>query len=157
MAIYYHTYTRVRRATIDTVPTAPMDQASRIIAQWTGASDVISRERIACGAWKKAVGKNVALHTRALKLVRTTLVVEVEDDIWRRNLWGLRFQILRNLEKSIGPEIVSDLEFRVMPPRFGPQRANSVERIEVPLDEADSIADPGLRRIYKAARRRETA
>ena len=134
-----------------------MDEASRIIAQWTGASDVIGRERIACGAWKKAVGKNVALHTRALKLVRATLVVEVEDDIWRRNLWGLRFQILRNLEKSIGPEIVGDLEFRVMPPRFGPQRAHSTGPIDVPLDEADSIADPGLRRIYRNARRRETA
>ena len=136
----------------------PMDQASRIIAQWTGISDVISHERIACGSWKKAVGKKIALRTRALKLVRNTLVVEVEDEMWRKNLWSLRYQILRNLEKAIGPEIVSTLELRVMPPRFGPQR--EVEdrlSLEIPLDEAESIADPGLRRIYKAARRRESA
>lgn len=135
-----------------------MDQASRIIAQWTGVSDVISHERIACGAWKKAVGRKIALRTRALKLVRTTLVVEVEDEIWRKNLWSLRYQILRNLEKAIGPEIVSDVELRVMPPRFGPQREVG-ERLalEGPLDEAEGIADPGLRRIYRAARRRETA
>src|SRR5580692_9670224 len=75
-----------------------MDQASRIVARWADASDVISGERIACGAWKRAVGKKVALRTRALKLVRTTLVVEVEDELWRRNLWSLRYQILRNLE-----------------------------------------------------------
>src|SRR6266403_859826 len=101
-----------------------MDQASRIIAQWTGVADVISPEQIACGAWKKAVGKRVALRTRALKLVRNTLVVEVEDEMWRKNLWSLRYQILRNLEKSVGPEIVNDLELRVMPLRREPQRAS---------------------------------
>jgi hypothetical protein len=134
-----------------------MDQASRIIAQWAGVSDVISHERIACGAWKKAVGKRIAARTRALKLVRTTLVIEVEDDVWRKNLWSLRYQILRNLEKAIGPELVSDVEFRVMPPRLGPQREVEDRLILQPLDEADGIADPGLRRIYKAARLRETA
>ena len=66
-----------------------MDQASRIIAQWSGASDLITGERIACGAWKKAVGKRLAERTRAVKLVRNKLVVEVEDETWRKNLWGL--------------------------------------------------------------------
>jgi predicted nucleic acid-binding Zn ribbon protein len=135
-----------------------MDQASRIIAQWTGVSDVISHERIACATWKKAVGKKVALRTRALKLVRTTLVVEVEDEIWRKNLWSLRYQILRNLEKAIGPDIVTAIELRVMPPRFGPQREVALAAATAaPLDEAESIEDPGLRRIYKAARARGAA
>jgi predicted nucleic acid-binding Zn ribbon protein len=139
-----------------------MDQASRIIARWTGASDVISPERIACGAWKRAVGKRIAARTNALKLVRNTLVVEVEDEIWRKNLWGLRYQILRNLEKAVGPEIVHEIELRVMPARREPQRDNGERLILEPLgqrpaDDADNIADPGLRRIYKAARRRETA
>ena len=122
-----------------------MDQASRIIAQWTGVSDVISHERIACAAWKKAVGKKIALRTRAVKLVRTTLVVEVEDEIWRKNLWSLRYQILRNLEKAIGPEIVTAVELRVMPPRFGPQRERSGTRrtAETPLDEADEHSRSG--------------
>lgn len=135
-----------------------MNQVNRIIAQWSGASDVISHERVACATWKKAVGKKVAQHSRALKLVRTSLVVEVEDEIWRNNLWGLRSQILRNLERALGPDIVTALEFRVMPPRLGPQRETvSSFSLQAPVDEADAIADPGLRRIYKAARRRETA
>jgi Dna[CI] antecedent, DciA len=140
-----------------------MDQASRIIARWTGVSDVISHERIACAAWSKAVGRKVALRTRAVKLVRTTLVVEVEDELWKKNLWSLRYQILRNLEKAIGPEIVAAVELRVMPARFGPGRAVGQLEMkqglahEIPLDDAESIADPGMRRIYKAARRRETA
>jgi hypothetical protein len=136
-----------------------MEQASRIIAQWTGVSGLITGERIACTAWKRAVGRRIALRTRALKLVRTTLVVEVEDDIWRKNLWSLRYQILRNLQNAIGPDIVTDLELRVMPPRFGPQRAQEEKPglFGESADDADSIEDPGLRRIYKASRRREIA
>lgn len=123
---------------------------------------MISPERIACAAWKKAVGKNIALRTRALKMVRTTLVVEVEDELWRKNLWSLRQQILRNLEKSLGPEIVTDVELRIMPPRLGPRReVESRLALEPPngvsKDESADIRDPGLRRIYEAARRRETA
>ncbi|HYA16710.1 MAG TPA: DUF721 domain-containing protein [Bryobacteraceae bacterium] len=134
-----------------------MDQASRIIGRIAG--EVITPERIACGAWKRAVGKRIAAHTRAAKLVRTTLVIEVEDEVWKKNLWSLRYQILRNLEKAIGPEIVSDLELRVMPLRIEPQRADRGENLVVQSLEltGDNIADPGLRRIYKAARRRETA
>src|SRR3978361_835963 len=99
-----------------------MDQASRIIAGWSGASDLISGERIACGAWKKAVGKRLGERTRAAKLVRDKLVVEVEDETWRKNLWGLRFHSLKNLVKAIGPGIVENLEFRVMPARKEAQR-----------------------------------
>jgi hypothetical protein len=131
-----------------------MDQASRIVAGWTG---LISQERSACAAWKRAVGKKIAVRTRALKMVRQTLVVEVEDEIWRQNLWSLRYQILGNLKKAIGPDIVSDLELRVMPRRMGPKRETSEQFVLEPPDEAESIQDPGLRRIYKAARRREIA
>ncbi len=132
-----------------------MDQASRIIAKWSGASDVISHERIACGAWKKAVGKRLAERTRAVKLVRDRLVIEVEDEVWRSNLWSLRFQILKNLEKAIGPEIVSDLSFQVMPRRREPAR-ETLPALQ-PADEASEISDPGLRRIYRNARSREIA
>ena len=132
-----------------------MDQASRIIAKWSGASDVISPERLALGAWKKAVGKRLADRTRPVKLVRDRLVVEVEDEVWRKQLWALRYQILKNLEKSIGTEIVADVEFRVMPPRREPQRESAPA--PRPADESTDIADPGLRRIYRSARRRETA
>ena len=121
-------------------------------------SKVADPETRARAAWPVAVGKKVAQYTRATALVRTTLVVEVEDELWRKNLWSLRYQILRNIEKAVGPEIVAAVELRVMPPRFGPSREVEPRLdLEIPLDEAESIADPGLRRIYKAARRRETA
>ncbi len=141
-----------------------MDQASKIIGRLAGVEDVISQERIACGAWKRAVGKRIAARARAVKLVRNTLIVEVEDELWRKNLWSLRYQILRNLEKAVGPEIVAELSLRVLPQRIAPQRADSGDRLILqPLDplmqtdEANGIEDPGMRRIYRAARRRETA
>lgn len=145
-----------------------MDQASRILAHSflkrggpdkDGDDDLISRETIACKAWTKAVGKRLAGRTTALKLVRDRLVIGVEDEIWRNNLWSLRYQILKNLEKCLGPEIVGDLEFRVMPPRRGPQRHDAAT-LGAPADlgdDASGIEDPGLRRNYRRARDRESA
>jgi hypothetical protein len=149
------------------IGTVSMNQASRILArsllQQGGLSKdsvegLISRETIACKAWKKAVGKRLAARTNAVKLVRDRLVVEVEDEIWRSNLWSLRYQILKNLEKCLGPEIVGDLEFRVMPPRREPQRAAPVlaTAADLLLDDAAGIEDPGLRRNYRRARDRES-
>lgn len=135
-----------------------MDQASRIIAGWSGASALIGSERLALSAWKRAVGKRLAERTRPAKLVRETLVIEVEDQVWRENLFSLRHQILRNLREAIGADIVRQLEFRIMPPRREPQRESRAAAAGAGLfDEADAIEDPGMRRIYKAARRRETA
>jgi hypothetical protein len=130
-----------------------MDQAGRIIAGMKGSAAIASPERIACGAWKRAVGKRLANRTKPVKLVRDRLVVEVEDEIWRDSLWRLRFQILRNIEREIGPEIVSDLTFVVAPPRREPQRETAAMPALV-QDEADMIADPGLRRVYRNSRRR---
>lgn len=119
---------------------------------------VASPERLACAAWRRAVGKRLAGRTKPVKLVRDRLVIEVEDEIWRESLWKLRFQILRNLEKEIGNEIVADLTFVVAPPRREPQReTGTLQPALAPPDEADAIADPGLRRVYRNSRRRLTA
>jgi hypothetical protein len=142
-----------------------MDRASRIIGQLDGDSDlakVIDREGIACKAWKKAVGERLAKRTRAVKLVRDRLVVQVEDEMWRENLWGLRYQILSKLRGVLGPGVVTAVNFVVMPPRREPQRAAKA----LPLldayngahdDEAAGIEDPVLRRNYRRARARESA
>jgi hypothetical protein len=134
-----------------------MDQASRILATWAGSSEtgqeLVSHERLALGAWKKAVGKRLAERARAIKLVRDRLVVGVDDEVWQKNLWGLRNQILKNLESAIGPGIVATVEFRILPPKIEPQRAQELALKSA--DEADHIVDPGLRRIYRNSRARE--
>ncbi len=104
----------------------------------------------------QAVGKRIAAHTRAAKLVRRRLVVEVEDQIWQRQLFVLSYHIVRNLERQLGPDVVEDLEFRVVPRRREPQRA-AQSAPALAADEADTIADPVLRGLYKASRARARA
>ncbi len=107
-----------------------------------------------CAVWANAVGKKIAAHSRAVKMVRSHLIVEVEDAIWQRQLFVLRRQIGGKIEECIGAGIVEDIEFRVAPRRIGPMRAQHATAL---ADEADAIADPVLRNLYKAARKRELA
>jgi len=131
-----------------------MERASRFIRGLGLPGETITAEELACAAWAPAVGKKVAAHTRASKLVRTKLVVEVEDKIWQRQLFALSGQILRNVVRGIGQGIVEDLEFKIVPRRREPARAV----VSTPLlDEADAIEDPVMRDIYRAARKRALA
>ncbi len=135
-----------------------MERASRLIGKLDCPESGINSEQIACAGWAKAVGKKIASHTRAAKLVRSTLVVEVEDATWQRNLFGLSRFILGNIERTIGKGMVQDLEFRVTPRRREPQRAaTSMPALAGGADDADRIQDPVLRNIYKASRKRATA
>jgi len=131
-----------------------MERASKLIRGLGLPGDTITAEQLACTAWPHAVGKKVAVHTRAARMVRTRLIVEVEDNVWQRQLFALTGQILRNLEKHIGPGVVDDLEFRIVPRRREPQRATATVPL---LDEADGIADPVLRGIYRASRKKALA
>lgn len=129
----------------------PMQRASQIIGRISKTPQpVLDPEQVACAAWPRAVGAKLAKHTRAAKLVRGRLVVEVEDDTWKRNLFSLGRHIMGNLERAIGPGIVTDIEFRVLPRRREPQRAQTLDLS--PPDEADAIEDPVLRRLYKTSR-----
>ena len=116
--------------------------------------DLASEEQVACAAWPAAVGKKIAVHTKAIGLVRSRLVVEVEDAVWQRQLFSLRMQIIARMEQALGRPIVTELEFRVGVPKRAPQRAETGSRL---LDEAESISDPILRNLYRASRKRANA
>ncbi|HEY1338706.1 MAG TPA: DUF721 domain-containing protein [Bryobacteraceae bacterium] len=133
-----------------------MERASKLIQGLRLPGNPITPEELACAAWPQAVGKRIANHTHAAKLVRTRLVIEVEDAVWQRQLFQLSPQILRNLDRTVGPGIVDDIEFRIVPRKREPQRAVSA----LPLqsgDEAESIADPVLRSLYRLSRKRAGA
>ena len=120
-------------------------------------SDAISTEDLARAAFATVVGKRIASKATAKSLVRNTLIVEVEDDVWRKNLFQLRFQILAKLSEVLGGSIVQDVEFRVPTTlRRPPQPALRLK--ETPsTDEADGIHDPGMRIVYKQARKKASA
>ena len=134
-----------------------MERASKLIRGLRLSGEVITPEQLACAAWPEAVGKKIAGHTRAAKLVRTRLVIEVEDHTWQRQLFALTRDILKNLDKTLGRGLVDDLEFRIVPRRREPELA----RVAIPAlfaaDDADAISDPVLRDIYKQSRKRAQA
>jgi hypothetical protein len=135
-----------------------MERLSKLICGLGLPGDMITASDLACAAWPQAVGKRIASHTRAAKLVRRRLVVEVEDRIWQQQLFVLSYQIVRNLARQLGPDVVEDLEFRVVPRRREAQRAVvSAAAAALETDEADAITDPVLRGLYKASRTKARA
>src|SRR5271157_640439 len=133
-----------------------MQRASQLIRGLQLPEDAISPGELACACWPQAVGRKIAAHTRAIRMVRKRLIVEVEDNIWQRQLFGLTHQIVRNLARSLGAGLVEVVEFRVSPRKREPERA----RVAAPglaTDEADGIADPVLRGLYRASRKKAQA
>jgi predicted nucleic acid-binding Zn ribbon protein len=132
-----------------------MERAAKSLAKMK-LSDAVSRQDLARAAWPAAVGKRIAVHTSPKSLVRGSLIVEVEDAIWQKQLFYLRAAILGKLQQVLGDTIITNVEFRIVTPRRPPQTALRLTR-EGPLDEADQIKDPVLRIVYKQARKKASA
>ena len=129
-----------------------MERLSKTI----GGLKLLDTEELACAVWAQAVGKKIAAHTRAARMVRTRLIVEVEDHIWQRQLFTLSRQILGKLEQFLGHGVVEDIEFRIVPRRREPERALASIPVAA-ADDAAGIADPVLRSIYRASRNKALA
>lgn len=110
------------------------------------------------GIWPAAVGNAIARHTVRLKVVRSTLVVEMEDAIWQKQLFPLSGQIVARVQKLLGNTEIDHVEFRT-----GVMK-RPMQRQEVPTvsdraahDEAEAILDPVLKKVYRNSRKRATA
>ena len=132
-----------------------MERAASLLAKLKSKN--LPLEDLARAAWPQAAGKRLATRTRAVGLVRQTLVIEVEDTVWRQQLNSLRGQLLTNLTRVMGAGVVDSIEFRVAPARRPPQREEFASAPAASHDEADRIADPVLRRIYRQSRARSGA
>jgi len=133
-----------------------MERAGSLIGKLKLPAAMADPEIRVRAAWAAAAGKKIARHTRATMLVRDTLVVEVEDMVWQRQLATLRPILVHNLNKTLGAALVADIDFRPMPARRKPQMAQTV-RPKAGHDEADSITDPVMRMLYRQARKKERA
>ena len=122
-------------------------------------ADGVEIEDLARAAWRKAVGPRLEQRTRAACMVRSTLVVEVEDAVWQRQLNAIRGHILGNMAKLLGPGHIADIEFRIGVPRRPAQREEASPSpglfADNTADEANRIADPVLRRLYREDRSRQ--
>jgi predicted nucleic acid-binding Zn ribbon protein len=122
-----------------------MERAGRLIGKLK--LNVDNPELRARAAWNVAAGKKIARHTRAVALVRGSLVVEVEDQIWQRQLKTLSGFLVRNLEKALGEAMVTDIDFRPMPKRREPQMAERAR-------SSEDVLDPVLDMLYRQSRKR---
>jgi predicted nucleic acid-binding Zn ribbon protein len=137
-----------------------MERAARVLQKNKFSKSLLGDEDVLRALWAAAVGKVINMHTSRVRLVRKTLVVEVEDSMWQRQLRGLSQQILTRVGTLAGVERVTDLEFRVGIPRRLPQRAQTAARALAaadPADEAEQIQDPVLKRLYQLSRTKASA
>lgn len=123
-----------------------MERAARLLSKIK--TDAIPAEDLARKVWPRAVGKGIAGRSRVAALIGNRLVIEVEDQVWQKQLIPMTEQIVARLQSLLGETPVMDLEFRVAPPRIKVQRETTL-----PLFD-DLPADPVFRHVYLMDRRR---
>jgi len=129
-----------------------MDRAGRLIRKMNLPPQLADAETRVRAAWPAAAGKIIASHTQARGLVRGTLIVDVEDRVWQRQLSALRHFLLRNLAKELDEMLVTEIDFRPMPQKRAAQRATSA-RNDGTAGGSAKIGDPVLGMLYEKSRR----
>lgn len=74
----------------------------------------------AVSEWPLVAGARIARRTHAVSFRDGTLNVEVEGSAWMQELGFLRPELLRNLNRHLGAEVVRDVRF--VPARGGSLR-----------------------------------
>lgn len=138
-----------------------MERAARVLNSSKITDKILAADEIARAVWPLAVGKVIAAHTAHMRMVRTTLIVEVEDATWQKQLFALSRQILERLRKATGSDAIADIEFRVGTPRREPRRADEsrsplFQTIDA-SDDADQIQDAVLKKVYRLSRKKAIA
>lgn len=145
-----------------------MERAGRLLGKFKLPVNAVTPEERARAAWAAAVGPKIAAKTRVFGLVRNSLVIEVEDIVWQRQLATLRGQILGNLRVALGPGEVTSIDLRPMVPRRGPQSETELRRAAEELTPRlgprraanldasgiEGIRDPVLGIVYRNARKK---
>jgi predicted nucleic acid-binding Zn ribbon protein len=129
-----------------------MERAGRLIGKMKLPRDLSDPETRVRAVWALAAGKKIARHTRATNLVRDSLIVEVEDCIWQKQLATLEHFFIKNLAQALGEKLVTKIDFRPMPRRLAPQRAETARPVSV-----ETVDDPVLDLLYRQSKQRQLA
>ncbi len=65
----------------------------------------------AVAEWPAIAGARIARHTRAVSFRDGALTVEVEGSAWMQELGFLKPDLLRNLNRHLGADVVRDVRF----------------------------------------------
>jgi predicted nucleic acid-binding Zn ribbon protein len=118
------------------------------------AREATDEEALVLALWPVVVGKELAERTRAVRLFGTTLIVETPSQAWRKELAKMESAIVGLMNQAAAKPMIKGVEFRVAVkvPLRPPARASSAAGAK--RDEAESISDPHLRRLYRLSRQR---
>ena len=124
-----------------------------------GSSEEVA-EAACIAAWKHAVGEGLSNHAVPVHLESKTLVVVVEDNIWKRQLESMRSQLLFRLNAILGHALVESIQLRIDPKTLSNRCAAKVKSGKEPVDysvpaellsAAAGIEDVDLRRAFLGA------
>ena len=90
--------------------------------------------------WPVIAGARIARHTRALSFRDGTLAVEVEGSAWMQELSFLKRDLLRNLNRHLGADVVRDVRFT--PAGTAPRAAGTRPEDRAPIREGGSGGSP---------------
>jgi predicted nucleic acid-binding Zn ribbon protein len=69
------------------------------------------REYTAVEEWGRIVGKRISAVTRAVRIQKGILTVEVSSAPWRQELRFRKDEILKKLNMHLGQQVVKDIRF----------------------------------------------
>jgi len=99
----------------DHSPPTPVGDVVGRVLRHLGAPSATSLETV-FGEWPALVGARIAAHAEPIGIQRGTLTVRVADAAWANQLRWLERDLLVQLERSLGPDVVRAIEVRVGPP-----------------------------------------
>jgi len=70
------------------------------------------RQENAVVRWEEIVGEKIAKASKAVKIDRGTLLIEVKSCAWKQQIQMLKPDIMKKLNTQLGADIVKDIRFR---------------------------------------------
>lgn len=116
------------------------------------------REQASFVAWRLSAGTQLTQTCRPFRLYRTTLVVAVTNETWKKQMESMSKTLLFKINQLLGQQVVTFIEFRLDPdhvaaglPRKEP-RENHEAKPDADLEAAASrIKDAELRDLFLRA------
>jgi len=104
-------------------------------------------EQVVCAAWNRVVGEAVSAHTVPLRLYEKRLIVITSDSTWKTQLETMSREIILAVNRLLGAEIVTFIEYRVDPYQVKALRKRAPEIMFRHLSEIERELEPTVRSI----------
>ncbi len=69
------------------------------------------KEFEALASWSSVVGETVGQVTKPEKVLNGVLFVKVKNSVWRNELIYMKAEILSNISKAVGDNVINDIKY----------------------------------------------